>query len=84
MGIPVALLMHLSLSDVEGASTQRGDRMRKMTVTRRTLLAGGVPSNLRAAIPDATFLEGLAVEGTSVDGARDEAASWTRGLSLAG
>ncbi len=44
---------------------------------------GSVPSNLRAAINGAQFLEGLAVAGTSVDGARDEVVSWAKGLSLA-
>lgn len=44
---------------------------------------GSVPANLQAAVPDATFLEGKAVTGTSVDGARDEVVAWAKGLALA-
>ncbi|MBP3894429.1 MAG: hypothetical protein J6D34_10360 [Atopobiaceae bacterium] len=44
---------------------------------------GSVPSNLQAAIPGASFLDGLAVAGTSVDGAQDEVVSWAKGLALA-
>lgn len=44
---------------------------------------GSVPSNLQAAIPNANFLDGLAVAGTSVDGAHDEVVSWAKGLALA-
>ena len=44
---------------------------------------GSVPSNLQAAIPNAHFLDGHAVAGTSVDGARDEVMSWAKGLELA-
>lgn len=44
---------------------------------------GSVPANLRAALPDASVLDGLAVAGTSVDGARDEVVSWATGLGLA-
>ena len=42
-----------------------------------------VPANLQAAIPGVTFLDGLAVAGTSVDGSRDEIVNWATGLSLA-
>jgi flavodoxin len=44
---------------------------------------GRVPSNLQAAIPNARFIEGHAVTGTSVDDARDEVTSWAKGLELA-
>lgn len=44
---------------------------------------GSVPANLQAAVPDATFLEGKAVTGTSVDGARDDVVAWAKGLALA-
>ena len=44
---------------------------------------GSVPANLQAAIPNAQFLDGLAVAGTSVDGARDEVTTWAKGLALA-
>ena len=44
---------------------------------------GSVPSNLQAAVPDARFLDGLAVAGTEVDGARDEVVSWAKGYALA-
>ena len=44
---------------------------------------GRVPSNLQAAIPNARFIDGRAVAGTSVDDARDEVASWAKGLDLA-
>ena len=44
---------------------------------------GSVPSNLQTALPDATVLEGYAVEGTSVDGAREEVVNWAKGLNLA-
>lgn len=44
---------------------------------------GSVPSNLQAALPDASFLDGYAVAGTAVDGARDEVVSWAKGLALA-
>ncbi len=39
---------------------------------------GNVPANLQAAIPGASFLDGLAVMGTSVDGARDEVVDWAK------
>ena len=41
---------------------------------------GSVPSNLQTALPDAQVLDGYAVAGTSVDGARDEVVSWAKGL----
>ena len=44
---------------------------------------GNVPSNLQTAIAGATFLDGYAVAGTSVDGAHDEVVSWAKGLGLA-
>ena len=44
---------------------------------------GSVPTNLKAAIPDARHLDGLAVAGTSVDGARDQVTAWAQGLQLA-
>lgn len=44
---------------------------------------GRVPSNLQAAIPNARFIDGRAVAGTSVDDARDEVTSWAKGLELA-
>ena len=44
---------------------------------------GSVPGNLRAFVPDATILDGHAVAGTAVDGARDEVASWAKGLGIA-
>lgn len=44
---------------------------------------GRVPSNLQAAIPNARFVDGHAVAGTSVDDARDEVTSWAKGLELA-
>ena len=44
---------------------------------------GSVPSNLQAALPNVTVLEGHAVAGTSVDGAKDEVVSWATGLNLA-
>ena len=44
---------------------------------------GSVMGNLQGAIPDATFLEGHAVAGTAVDGARDEVVSWATGLGIA-
>lgn len=44
---------------------------------------GRVPSNLQAAIPNARFIDGHAVAGTSVDAARDEVTSWAKGLELA-
>lgn len=39
---------------------------------------GSVPSNLQARIPGATFLDGKAVAGTAVDGARDEVVEWVK------
>ena len=44
---------------------------------------GRVPSNLQAAIPDAQFLDGLAVAGTDVDGAHDEVVDWAKGYAPA-
>lgn len=44
---------------------------------------GRVPANLQGLVPGATHIDGLAVAGTSVDGARDEVASWARGLGIA-
>ena len=44
---------------------------------------GSVPANLRAALPDAHFLDGYAVAGTSVDGAHDEVTDWAKSLALA-
>lgn len=44
---------------------------------------GSVQSNLQAAIPGATFLDGHAVTGTAVDGACDEVVDWAKGLALA-
>lgn len=41
---------------------------------------GSVPANLQAAIPDARFLDGLAIAGTDVDGARDQVVEWAKGL----
>ena len=43
---------------------------------------GSVPANLKAAIPDATHQEGLAVAGTDVDGARDEVVAWAKEHAL--
>ncbi len=43
---------------------------------------GSVPSNLEARIANATFLDGKAVAGTAVDGARDEVVQWVHGLGL--
>jgi len=43
---------------------------------------GSVPSNLQARIASAVFLDGKAVAGTAVDGARDEVVQWVQGLSL--
>ena len=43
---------------------------------------GSVPANLQARIPDATFLDGKAVAGTAVDGARDEVVSWAQSLGV--
>jgi flavodoxin len=42
-----------------------------------------VPANLQAAIPGARFLDGHAVAGTSVDGARAEVMDWAKGLASA-
>lgn len=44
---------------------------------------GNVPATLQEAIPSARFQDGLAVLGTAVDSARDEAESWAKGLALA-
>lgn len=43
---------------------------------------GSVPSNLQGRIAGATFLEGKAVAGTAVDGARDEVVQWAQGLGI--
>ena len=43
---------------------------------------GSVPSNLEARIANAAFLDGKAVAGTAVDGARDEVVQWVQGLGL--
>ena len=44
---------------------------------------GRVPQNLQAAIPNAVFLDGLAVAGTEVDNAKDEVTAWAKGLAHA-
>ena len=44
---------------------------------------GRVPANLQAAIPNAQFLDGLAVAGTDVDGAHDEVVAWAKDYALA-
>lgn len=44
---------------------------------------GNVPSNLREQIPGAKFLDGHAVSGVAVDGARDEVTTWVKGLGIA-
>lgn len=44
---------------------------------------GSVPSNFAAAMPDAHVLDGYAVAGTAVDGARDEVMAWAKGLAQA-
>lgn len=44
---------------------------------------GNVPNNLRTQIPSAKFLDGYAVAGVSVDGARDEVTAWASGLGIA-
>lgn len=44
---------------------------------------GNVSNNLHTLIPGAKFLEGLAVSGVSVDGARDEVTAWATGLGIA-
>lgn len=43
---------------------------------------GSVPENLATHIGDATYLDGLAVEGTAVDGAADQIANWALSLGL--
>ena len=43
---------------------------------------GSVVGNLEARIAGATFLDGKAVAGTAVDGARDEVLQWVEGLGL--
>ena len=43
---------------------------------------GSVPQNLQGLVPDASFLDGLAVAGTSVEDSKDEIVSWAKGLSL--
>jgi len=44
---------------------------------------GNVPANLQGSVSSATFLDGHAVAGTAVDGARDEVTSWAKGLGVA-
>lgn len=44
---------------------------------------GSVPANLQKALPDARFLDGHAVAGTAVDGARDEVVDWAKGCAQA-
>ena len=44
---------------------------------------GSVPANLQNRIPGATFVDGKAVAGTAVDGARDEVVDWVTSLDLA-
>ncbi len=42
---------------------------------------GNVPANLKAALTDARFLDGLAIAGTDVDNARDRVTTWAKGLA---
>ena len=43
---------------------------------------GRVPSNFAKLLPNAKLLDGHAVVGTAVDGAREEVAKWATGLAL--